>query len=251
MVSKVCLQSCFHYSWVRSHAYLKKVENRYDLFVKIISIPFKETLFSRPRQQLCKRQIVINFLPTQPLFCAPLRENQVTNTRIKMQPIGNSKPPSSKVEEEYSALLIKQIETISQWRDLPEHRQEKAVEKFMDAIGRLYLDHYQFHITESRALATKYSELIEDSIIPIISYVSNLEHALNTADDMDDPWETACWGRTNIEAVKTMFGEPMKHIDSSGIEEYMLDRKGNAQLKNSLIPKNVPSSHWWWFEKYR
>lgn len=64
-----------------------------------------------------------------------------------MQPAGNSKIPSSPVssngeKEKYEALLIKQIESIRKWNELSEDKQELAVEDFMDAIGRLYLDYY-------------------------------------------------------------------------------------------------------------
>lgn len=173
-----------------------------------------------------------------------------------MQPAGNSNPPSPSVNsngerEKYEALLIKQIESIRQWNDLFEDKQEWAVESFMDAIGRLFLDYYQFHLEESQACALKYQTLLENSVDSIITYIINLEHRLRSADAMDDPWETACWGRTNIEAVISMFGEPMKYLDSGGIEEYMQERKGKTCLERRLIPKNVPSSHWWWFEKYR
>lgn len=183
------------------------------------------------------------------------KKNQIHQTREKMQSAGNLQPSSSPVssnrENDYKALLTEQIESINQWNDLSENKRKVAVKNFMNAIGHLYLDYYQFHLDESKACALKHQSLIENSIDDILTYTINLGHALRTADDMDDPWEAACWGRTNIEAVISMFGEPMKFVDSGGIEEYMQDRKGNAQLKNSLIPKNVPSSHWWWFEEYR
>lgn len=171
------------------------------------------------------------------------------NRRIKMQPAENPIPIDDK-DEEYKALLLQQIKTINQWNDLPEDKQERMVENFMDAIGHLYLDYYQFHIVESRACALEHQTTLENAIGPIITYISNLESRLWTADAMDDPWEIACWGRTNIEALVAMFGRPMEVLDYGRLEIYMKNRVGSADLEDEQIPKNVPSSHWWWFEKY-
>lgn len=165
----------------------------------------------------------------------------------------NLRPPSPGTppgEKNFQAQLLEQIQSINRWNDLPEIKRKVAVEDFMEAIGRLYLDYYQFHLDEARNCSIKKKSTIESSFGFIITYISNLEHTLRTADAMEDPWETACRGRTNIEAFISMFDAPTDVIDSDGIESYMQDRKGNAQLRNSLIPKNVPSSHWWWFAKY-
>lgn len=183
-----------------------------------------------------------------------LKEEQINNMRKEMQPSENSMPPLPPVDNEakrkYSALLIEQIESIRSWDEIPEDYRNAAVKKFMGAIGRLYLDYYQFHLDESKDIAHKYKSILDNSTDSVFNYISKLEYILRSADEMDDPWEKACIGRTNIEAFNAMFGDSIEILDSGRIEKYMQERKGTAFLSNNLIPKNVPSSHWWWFEDY-
>jgi hypothetical protein len=87
--------------------------------------------------------------------------------------------------------------------------------------------------------------LIFEFFKQITLYIFNLEHRLRGADEYDDPWEEACWGRTNIEAFNTMFKQVINlPLDRGCIDDYMDDRKGNAFLPWNLIPKNMPTSHW-------
>lgn len=224
------------------------------------SLYFRNCFFSRSfglkknrLDFLFKTHFQANQISKKPLFFAKLL-NPTNPMREKMQPAGNSKPPSPTDQgerEKYEALLIKQIESIRGWKDLPEDKQEWAVDEFMDAIGHLFLDYYQFHLDESRAYALKNQSILKSAYGPIITYIVNLKHTIYTTDAMEDPWETACLGRTNIEAFISMFDAPTEILDSDEIQSYMQHRKGNAELQKSLIPKNIPLHHWWWYEKYR
>lgn len=153
-------------------------------------------------------------------------------------------------EKNFQAQLVEQIQSINQWKDLPDMERRIAVKRFMKAIGHLYLDYYQFHLAESKACAYLYRSILEKSIDPGLSYISKLEHRLRSADAMDEPWEEACRGRTNIEAFNSMFGDSVEILDPELIESYMQDRKGTVYMEDECIPKNAPASHWWWFEKY-
>jgi hypothetical protein len=174
--------------------------------------------------------------------------------------MGTNMPPLEQVPklqgpnpdaQKYQEDLIELIKSIQGWEKMTEKEQRVPVKKFMSALGHLFLDYFQFHLDEANACALQYRSLLNYSVDPITSYIINLWHSLSGAGEYDDPWETACWGRTNIEAFNTMFKQALDlPLDPEGIDVYMKDRKGTVSLPWELIPKNAPHSHWWWFEDF-
>jgi hypothetical protein len=180
-------------------------------------------------------------------------QNQINNMRTLMpsiEQIPGLEGPNSDAKK-YKDSLIELITSIKEWEKWTEKEQRVPVIDFMDALGRLFLDYFQHHLDEANACAVQYQSLLNYSVDPITSYIINLWHRLRSADDYDDPWEEACWGRTNIEAFNTMFKQVLDFpLNPQGIDDYMNDTKGKNFLPWKDIPKNAPASHWWWFEEY-
>ncbi|MCE2982706.1 MAG: hypothetical protein LW832_03970 [Parachlamydia sp.] len=91
--------------------------------------------------------------------------------------------------EKYQKSLIELIQSIKGWEKLNEIDQEVPVINFMDALGRLFLDYFQFHLDEANACAVQYQSLLKYSVRPISSYITNLWGRLRGADEYEEPWE--------------------------------------------------------------
>ncbi|MCE5318346.1 MAG: hypothetical protein LLG04_13430 [Parachlamydia sp.] len=121
----------------------------------------------------------------------------------------------------------------------------------MDEMGALYLDYFQYHLEEAQAIGLQYATDICWAAKAInMCYIYKLWSRALHADDWSDIWLEVCWGRTNIEAFHAMFGEFVRELDVAGILEYMESKKGHEKVDLRQIPKNVPKSHWWWFEDF-
>jgi len=177
-------------------------------------------------------------------------QTQINDRRPNM-PLEQTPGLQGSDAEKYQQSLMELIQSIKGWEKLNEIEQEVQVFNFMDTLGHLFLDYFQFHLDESNACAVQYQSLLNYSVDPITSYIINLWGRLEGAGEYEDPWDEACWGRTNIEAFNTMFKQVLDPpLNPQCIDRYMNDRKGTAFLPWRDIPKNAPVSHWWWFEKF-
>lgn len=138
------------------------------------------------------------------------------------------------------------------WQDLPDFDKKLATKKFMNHLGDLYLDFFQVHHDEAKACAEGYQDVLKNELSTLnVFYCLNLVAKLNKSDEYDSPWALACRGRTNIEAFNEMFGDfTHEKLPTKVLDEYMEARKGLVGLSKDEIPKNAPSSHWWWFIEY-
>lgn len=150
--------------------------------------------------------------------------------------------------ERYHAQLMQMFESTEGWEKLDEFDKQDAIKDFMDSLGTLFLDYYQYHLDE----AEKIGKIHQDKLINqrkniAICYVYDLLDSLNSTGEFHNPWETACRGRTNIAAFNTMFANLVDPLPTQGLDEYMEDRRGVVKVSKERIPKNAPQSHWWWF----
>lgn len=153
---------------------------------------------------------------------------------------------------EYNQKLKSLLATANLWgKEITGYALQVAVQDFMDKIGRLYLNYFQFHIEEANISAMDYQELLPKFVKVInLEYVYEKEHRLAMADNFDELWETACWARTNIEAFQAMCGNFAGHLDAVDLVAYMQDKKGIVRADRNVIPTHVPSTHWWWFADF-
>ena len=121
---------------------------------------------------------------------------------------------------------------------------------FMNAIGELYLKHFQFHLEDAKISMLDFQENMSILVKQININVNEVRHALVTANEWAEPWETACWARTNIEAFQEMFGSFGGKLDAGEIAEYMEALKGDVSADSKTVPENAPSGHWWWFAQF-
>lgn len=129
---------------------------------------------------------------------------------------------------------------------------EKAdiVERFMDKIGALFLEHLQFHLKEvennlnisSREIIQHNSSFISDI------YLSLLGSGVLEGTVEDDTWYWACKCRTNIEAFNLIFENMIDPEGLEGIDSFMQEQKRKSLIGRTDLPQNIPRSHWWWFE---
>lgn len=54
--------------------------------------------------------------------------------------------------------LRAQLRTIRNWEKLSGFDKESYTENFMDAIGLLYLDYFQFHLTEAEKIGEEFAQ---------------------------------------------------------------------------------------------
>ncbi|MCE5317513.1 MAG: hypothetical protein LLG04_09180 [Parachlamydia sp.] len=127
---------------------------------------------------------------------------------------------------------------------------KETIWRFMHAIGDLYMDYFQKHLSEASKCAQSHKEILQkenDAIFEL--YIIELMFKLENVDEQfDDPWDKACRGRTNIEAFNAMFGEIVDKLPTDELVEFMDRRKDLAWLPPNEIPPNAPKSHWWWYQ---
>lgn len=151
----------------------------------------------------------------------------------------------------YQTQLLQHFESTSTWNSLREFDKKKAIQDFMDSLGTLFLDHYQNHLDEIQNIGDSIqNKLITQHENIVLFYVYNMIQQLNSAGEFHNPWESACRGRTNIEAFNTMFANLVDPLPTEALDEYMEDRRGVVQVRKDRIPKNAPAAHWWWFVTY-
>lgn len=151
----------------------------------------------------------------------------------------------------YKDQLINQIESVKKWDQLSGLIREEAIEEFMRNIGLLYIEYFQTHLEEANRCALPHKDHLEKAVRPIeMFYIRNVMSYLNNFDAYDDPWEKACWARTNVEAFNSIFGGITRNLDADEMIEFMEGSRGLYSLDKELIPKNAPQTHWWWFENF-
>lgn len=151
----------------------------------------------------------------------------------------------------YLDKLTALLKSAKEWENIEGFAYEIAVENFMIELGQLYLEYFQFHPEDAKICAIDFQPLLPLLVEPINeNYISPIMRGINHADSWDDPWERACWLRTNIEAFHTLFGDIAGRLDDEDIIEYMEGMKGSAVISYDKIPKVVTKNHWWWFTKY-
>jgi hypothetical protein len=145
--------------------------------------------------------------------------------------------------------LTDQLESIKRWHRLSTYNKIYAINDFMNAIGQLYMDYFQYHLDEAQACASFYHVIFKQEFMNIMrDYVYRFFFKLKSADEWDDPWVVACRVRTNIEAFNSMFGGiSPENIPTEEFEQYLDERRDGYHLSQDEIPKNAPRSHWWWF----
>ncbi len=156
-----------------------------------------------------------------------------------------------KSDPAYVDKLISLLASTKEWENKADFALQMAVEGFMKALGPLYLDYFQYHIEEAKVCALDYQERLPYLVTPINRlYINNMWLSLKSASEWEDPWERACWIRTNIEAFQMMFGDVAGRLDDADIIEYMDEMKGSFGLTPDQVPQNAPQSFWWWYEEY-
>ncbi|MCE5317512.1 MAG: hypothetical protein LLG04_09175 [Parachlamydia sp.] len=188
--------------------------------------------------------------------CDFLRQAKVSKPNqivIKMDPTQRRQMATlnSGHSEQYQTQLLNQLVSIVEWRQYEDSEKKKAIWKFMDAIGNLYMDYFHDHQAQAKASLPLYKENLKHEFRQIIRlYVHQLMFRLENADELEEPWDIACRGRTNIEAFNAMFGEAIDTLPTTEIEKYMQAWKGRISLNKDEVPKNALKSHWWWFNDY-
>ena len=121
---------------------------------------------------------------------------------------------SKESDPAYVEKLVSLLESTKEWENKVDFALQMAVEGFMKALGPLYLDYFQYHIKEAKVCALDYQKLLPLLVKTINRiYINNMWLSLKSASEWDDPWERACWIRTNIEAFQVMFGEMAGRLD--------------------------------------
>ena len=150
-------------------------------------------------------------------------------------------------DPEYHRKLISLIELAKEWgKTIGGYKLELDAADFMDALGKLYLDYFQFHIDEAVICAIDYKDMIP-SLVPVINeyYIIPKCRSLKVHEYADPDWAEACYIRTNIEAFKDLFKEYARLIDDAYFVECMEEiRHFYSKPKN--LPKHIPETHWWW-----
>lgn len=160
--------------------------------------------------------------------------------------------PVNLPEISYSENLRILLQSIRGWERLSDFDKEYETEMFMEAIGKLFLDYFQFHIQEAKVIGEEFEKDLRSALRLInLHYVYYMEHRFSSASSWDDVWLTACVTATNIEAFAMMFGEVVGELDASDIWEYIEERKDMMGVEPHQRPKNVPKHHWWWFNEYK
>lgn len=178
----------------------------------------------------------------------PTRRIHMLNTNI----IGKNMATSSKDINidpgSYACQLTEQLKRLDQIDQLPDGKRRDLIRDFMGSIGKLYLDHFQEHLPEAQKHGRLYQEKISKAV-PFIQkeYVWDLEHFLQGIFEGYGEWERACQQRTIIEAFNAMFNGIVNPFDTEEIETCMQNRKYSEGIDQSKVPKNIPQSHWWWY----
>lgn len=180
--------------------------------------------------------------------CFSTKVNGVNMTNEKEKPHLVASTKANLEVENYKEQLNTQLESIAKWNSLEEPAKEKAVSKFMRAIGQLFLDYFHNHLEEAKACGQIHKSLLKDMDKTIDNfYVTPLMSSLELASSWEEPWGRACLGRTNMVAFTSLFGDLTGELDIESLIVYMDKRKQNAVIDSDIIPKNTPKSHWWWF----
>jgi hypothetical protein len=154
-------------------------------------------------------------------------------------------------EISYPNKLRVALQSIRGWKQLSGIDKEYEPEIFMDEIGKLFLDYFQFHVQEATSIGKEFEEELTWAVRFIdVHYVYLTQFSLSSASSWKDVWPTACLTATNIEAFGMMFGEIVGELDAGRIWEYIEDRREIESLEPHQRPKNVPKYHWWWFTEY-
>ena len=120
----------------------------------------------------------------------------------------------------------------------------------MVAIGRLYLEHYQYHLTDAQNIGKECKKEINE-LVPFIErgHCSFVERRLEDGDSYEgagNSWPGLCRGRSEIEAFNQMFANI---LDEKLYVEDMDDlfKQVKSYFYSPELPKNIPETHWWWY----
>jgi hypothetical protein len=158
------------------------------------------------------------------------------------------KSPDTSPRLRYQQELVTNINTLNAINQASNLEANDLIWHFMSSMGNLFLLYYQWHLDEAQALAKEHKMILEQARPSFRSYRIELENFLmGTFEDCDE-WDRVCTQRTNIEAINAMFEGAIDAIDIEDLEHCMQQRKEHVSISSeSLIPPNMPKSHWWWW----
>jgi hypothetical protein len=143
------------------------------------------------------------------------------------------------------------VQSIKRWRKLPERDKMNPIHQFMHALGNLYLEYFQSHLEEAKAIGKAHQNLLKDEFDTIYKL-----YVLKWSSDCIrthwyDRWDDVCRERTNIEAFNEMFGESVGNLDTENLTESMKSKWNQYEVMYlDQIPVNVLKSHWWWYDGF-
>jgi hypothetical protein len=145
----------------------------------------------------------------------------------------------------YINQLNVKIQSLADIHELPVNKQRRKKGKFMDFVGDMYLDYFYKDLQAAQLCAQGNKKTLESIRLLALGYVTDLDSFVTMPfEGFGGEWEVICCERTNIEAYNEMFGEVIRKLDTSEVEQDMQDIREKAECPG--IPKNAPKSHWWW-----
>jgi hypothetical protein len=137
----------------------------------------------------------------------------------------------------YKDQLVNELQSIAEWSSLSYWDKVDAADFFMSNIGILFIGYFQYHLDEAKQCGLEHKTILKHSI-PAINefYIIHLEHRIRNADyEFDDPWERACWLRTNVAAFEEMFGQITGPLNAGFIKDYIENARGYADPPSFLL----------------
>jgi len=163
-----------------------------------------------------------------------------------MHTIENSNLPDLSPNERLRMALF----SIKTWEGLSESDVLGPIDFFMDTLGHLYLDYFQYHIEEAQSIGKDFNNEIKQCL-PLINqyYILQNYRRFRSCEAWDGLWHEVCWSATVIEVFHEMFGFLGFKLNDWMLWEYVNDHP-NADIEKDKTFLNMPFKHSWWYKKY-
>jgi len=146
----------------------------------------------------------------------------------------------------YMNQLNVKIQSLADIHELPCNEQRTKMDNFMDSVRNLYLNYFYKDLQAAQQCAQGNRQTLESVRLLALGYLRDLDSFITMPfEGFGGEWEVICSQRTNVEAYNEMFGEVIRKLDTSEVEQDMQDIREKAECPG--IPKNMPKSHWWWW----